>query len=66
MNITKKFAIGGNVMANGECVMKLIRNGSAVAVYLPCGYDIAPIVITSDLRAKCDAFKAKYGLVEIK
>ena len=59
----KTFAIKGDPI-HGTIGMKLVRQGTAVAVYWPAGMDMAPSVLTGDLRAKCDAIKAKYGLVE--
>lgn len=60
----KTFAVNGNKM-NGTITMKMVRDNTAVAVYWPAGMDVAPSVITQDMKTKCDAIKKKYNLIEI-
>jgi len=59
---TKTFAINGNSI-NGSITFRMIRGGSAVAVYYPAGMQDFPSVLDgANLRQQCDAIKAKYNL----
>lgn len=66
--ISKLYNIRGDMM-RGQIRLRLVRDGAAVAVYLPAGMNVGgfPEILTGtteELRVACDKIKADFQLVE--